>query len=59
MSERIHLIGSEQVSSAGHNMSHAAEEMKRAASHIEDTMYRHQQFMSQWLVDLERIMERK
>lgn len=52
----IHLIGAEQISSAGHNMSHAASDMLRAASAIEDTMHRHQQFMTQWLQTLEQIL---
>ena len=56
MGENIHLIGAEQVSGAGHTMSHAAAEMRRAASSIEDSLYRHQQFMTQWLQDLETIM---
>lgn len=59
MADYIHLIGAEQVSGAGHNMSHAAAEMRSAASSIGDTMFRHQQFMTQWLLDLERVMEKK
>ncbi len=56
MSNYMTLVGAEQVSGAGHNMTHAAAQMSRAASSIEDTMFRHQQFMTQWLIDLERIM---
>lgn len=56
MRDSIHLIGAEQVSSAGYNMNSAASEMKRAASSIEDTLFRHQNFMTQWLQDFERIL---
>ncbi len=54
--DRIHLIGSEDVGRAGSSMLSAAETMNRAASQMEDTMFRNQRFMEQWLIDLERIM---
>ncbi len=56
MSGNIHLIGSEQVAGAGHSMSHAAADMRQAAASIADTMFRHQQFMTDWLQTLERVM---
>ena len=37
MGESIHLIGSEDVSRAGHNISSAASEMSRAAQSIEES----------------------
>ena len=55
--ETIHLVGAEQVSSAGHNMNHAAADMKRAADTIEHTLFQHQQFMTQWLADFQTILE--
>lgn len=57
--DRIHLVGSEDVGRAGSSMLSAAEAMNRAASQIEDTMFRNQRFMEQWLIDLERIMGNK
>lgn len=57
MSNNIHLIGAEQVARAGGNISGAADQMSRAASSIEDTTYRHQQFMTQWLSDLNNILQ--
>lgn len=57
--DRIYLSGSEDVSRAGSSMLSAAETMNRAASQIEDTMFRNQRFMEQWLIDLERIMGNK
>lgn len=57
MIEYIHLIGAEQVQSAGHTMSIAASEMKHAASLISDTMYQHQQFMQQWLDEFRATLE--
>lgn len=57
MGEHIHLLGAEQVEKAGHNISSAADQMQRAASSMEDTLQRHQHFMSQWLIDLERVIQ--
>lgn len=59
MADNIHLIGAEQVSNAGHNMSQAAENMNRAAREIGYVLERQQQFMSQWLIDFKTIMEEK
>ena len=55
MNERyVTLIGTEQVQNAAHTMSSAAEQMSRAASSIHETMWRHQQFMDEWLLRFER-----
>ena len=48
MAEYVHLIGAEEVMLASHAMAAAAEEMKRAAANIEDTMFRHRQFLEDW-----------
>ena len=57
--DNIRLLGTEDVGRAGSSMLSAAETMNRAASQIEDTMFRQQRFMEQWLIDLERIMGSK
>lgn len=57
MADNIHLIGAEQIASAGREMNVAAAGMRAAASHIEDTMHRHQQFMTQWLADFNSILQ--
>lgn len=57
MSQYITLLGAEQVQSAASTMSGAAEQMSRAASSISDTMWRHQQFMDEWLQRLSTLLE--
>lgn len=57
MSENINLIGAEDVLRAGHNMAHAAAEMKRAADLIDATAYQQRQFMTQWLSELNAILQ--
>ena len=47
--EYIHLLGSEEVSRAASNIRSAAEQMSRAAATMDDTLYRHRQFMDDWL----------
>jgi len=56
MSEYMHLVGTEQVQSAGVSMRGAAEEMNRAAMQIDATMERHQRFMDDWLQRLEQVL---
>lgn len=56
--ERILLVGTEEVSRAGHNISSAAEEMKLAASNIESALLNHQQFLDRWLEQYQAITER-
>ncbi len=56
MNQYLHLIGTEEVNRAGQKMNDAAGEMSRASSSIADTLERHQRFMSEWLVDFERIL---
>lgn len=57
MSDRyVTLMGAEQVQTAGHAMSRAAEQMSRAAGSIDDSLLRHQRFLDDWLQRLEQIM---
>jgi len=48
-SEYMTLIGTEQVQSAAVTMRSAAEQMSRAASAMEDSFFKHQRFMDDWL----------
>ena len=59
MMETMLLVGSEDVSRAGHNMCQAANEMLRAAMAIEDSFTRNQQFLDRWLQDLERVITKE
>lgn len=56
MTEYVTLMGAEQVQSAGNRMAAAADEMRRAASYIDDTMVRHQRFLDDWLSRFEEAM---
>ena len=57
MSEYVHLIGAEDVMRAGHTIAAAAEEMKRAADNIQDTMFRHHQFLEDWALRFQDRLE--
>ena len=59
MSDHITLMGSEDVSRAGHRMQSAAEQMSRAASTIDDALFRHQRFLDEWIQRLEAVMQAK
>lgn len=49
--DRVILVGAEDVRSAGHTMSSAADAMRRAASHMDDSMERHHRVMDQSLTE--------
>ena len=49
MAGYVTLMGAEQVQSAGNRMLSAAEQMNRAASSIDESLHRHQQFLNDWL----------
>lgn len=53
----IYLVGSEDVRAAGNAMTHAANEMQRAAGTIESALDRHRMWMDDWLARLERVIE--
>ena len=52
MSEYIHLVGAEDVRSAGSRIASAAADMNRAAGHIDETLQRHERFLDDWLARL-------
>ena len=56
MSEYIHLIGAEDVRTAGCTMQSAANDMNRAASNVEDSLERQRRFMDDWLMRLEEVV---
>lgn len=55
----VHLIGSEEVGRAGHNISSAAQEMMRAASNIETSCEQLRIALDQHTYMLSCVMERK
>ena len=59
MGEHMNLMGAEDVRRAGNMMSSAADEMKRAATQMDESLYRHQQWADEWLNRLEEILSRK
>ncbi len=56
MNEYVTLIGAENVSSAGHQMQHAATEMTSAAGFIEQALQRHAQRIDEALDRFEWIL---
>jgi hypothetical protein len=57
MSEYIHLIGADDVRSAGHQMACAASEMSQAASSFDSVFERQRRFMDDWLQRFESVLE--
>lgn len=58
MAEFIHLIGADDVRSAGHKMQAAATDMSNAAANLEHTLHIHRIFMDEWLMRFEEILNR-
>jgi hypothetical protein len=55
--DNIHLIGAEDVHSAGYTIKRAAEEMSQAVRNFDWALERHQRFLDDWLVRFETIMQ--
>ncbi len=55
--EYITLLGSEDVSRAGHNMSTAAQEFGRQVDYLRDVLEQHQRWMDQWLQEFRVVLE--
>ena len=53
MTEFIHLMGAEQVQSAASSIRSSAEKMQSAAASMDDSLFRHRQFMDDWISRLE------
>lgn len=56
--QTVHLIGAEDVRSAGNRMSDAAAEMNRAASNIGYAIERHAQAMEDFISRFEAAVEK-
>lgn len=54
----VSLLGTEDVRSAGHEMTRAAEVMRGAAGDIHHALTQHQEFMWQWLAAFEVASDR-
>lgn len=57
MAEYVHLVGAEDVRSAGSTMSSAASEMSQAASSIAHSLECHQRFLDDWLSRLDGVLQ--
>lgn len=57
MTEYIHLIGSEEVSRAGVNMSHAAESMQRSVQQFDFSVDRLQRILEEHAQRIEEAMK--
>ena len=58
MAEYMTLLGSEAVSRAAGEMTRAAQEMQTAASWTEESLFRHRQFLDDWLLRFEQALEK-
>jgi hypothetical protein len=56
VSQYVTLLGADQVQSAASRIASAAEEMRRAASAIDDSLSRHQRFLDDWLNRFETVL---
>jgi len=59
MTDYVTLLGAEQVQSAARQMASAADEMRRAAGSIDDSLRSHQRFLEDWLLRFQQILEAK
>ena len=57
MAGNITLLGTEAVTRAGSSMQSAANDMQRAATSIEDSLYRHRMFLDDWILRLEETLK--
>lgn len=51
------LIGADDVARAGHTIAQAAKDMQQAATTIDSALFQQRQFMTDWLNQLERILQ--
>lgn len=56
--DAVHLVGAEDVRSAGQSMRHAAEDMRSAANTISEAMDQQRRFMDEWMTRFEVAMAR-
>lgn len=58
MTEYVHLVGAEQVQSAGSRIASAAEDIRRAAGSLDDSFRRHEFFLNEWLGRFEAVVDK-
>ena len=58
MTEYVHLIGAEDVQRAASDMIYSAEQFNRAASNIDDSLYRFLRQFEELVIRLENIGEK-
>jgi len=56
MPEHVHLIGAEEVSRAGSQISSAAGDMQRAASSLDQSLFNLRQYLDDWLNRFECVL---
>lgn len=56
--ERIVLIGAEDIARAGRDMQEAAVSISRAVSDLSAELFRHRQWLDEWLMRLEVVVEK-
>ncbi len=54
--DTVYLSGSNEVEKAGRNIAGAADQMTRAAESVASNLAQHEQFMSDWLAEFQRIL---
>ncbi len=55
--DMMHLIGAEQVSTAGYNMQQAAERMANVSANMQTVFEAHQRFLDDWLLQFEQAVK--
>lgn len=58
MSEYMHLIGAEEVQSAGHSMTSAAQQTQNAANTISESVFTLSNRVEDWLMRFEMLVDR-
>jgi len=58
MSEYIHLIGADDVKSAGYTMRAAAQDMNRAADNINQSVFQMRQNLNDFLIEFGELVKR-
>jgi len=56
MSNFMTLLGAEQVHSSAGQIASAAAEMRRAAGEMSESLRRHEQFLTEWLMQFEQVL---
>lgn len=57
MAEYVTLLGVESVTRAAASMGQAAHQIQQAAGSIDIALFRHQQWMDDWLIRFQQVLE--